>query len=113
MSALGSVKVGDYIAWTTIGDSVSVVRVERVTPTQVITGAWRWRISDGGLVGARGYDCEWARPATDDDMRTARIRSARVSIENAARALSNDDALKVVAFIKSLGVQEAPPAEGE
>lgn len=85
MSTLGSVKVGDYIAWTTIGDSVSVVRVDRVTPIQEITGARRWR----GLVWARGYDCEWARPATDDD------------------------ALKATALIKSLEAQEAPPAEGE
>ncbi len=78
MSASGSAKVGDYIAWTTIGDYVSVVMVDRVTPTQEITGARRWR----GLVWARGYDCEWARPATDDD------------------------ALKVAAFIKSLEAQE-------
>ena len=113
MSALGSVKVGDYIAWTTIGDSVSVVRVERVTLTQVITEGQAWRISDGGLVGARGWDANWARPATDDDMRAVRIRSARVRIEKAALALRNDDALKVDAFIKSLEAQEAPPAEGE
>ncbi len=82
MNALDSVKVGDYIAWTTIGDYVSVVMVDRVTPTQVITGARRWRVSDGGLVGARGYDCDWARPATDDDV------------------------IKVAEFIKSLEEQE-------
>ena len=44
---------------------------------------------------------------------TDRRMMSSLTSEKAAHTISDDDALKVAAFIKSLEEQEAPPAEGE
>lgn len=68
MSTLGSVNVGDYIAWTAPNGCVCIAKVKRLTMTRVITEGQAWRISDGRRVGSLGWPYDWARPATDDDV---------------------------------------------
>lgn len=98
-NVLDGVTVGDYIAWDPTDGGVCVAKVDRVTPTRVITPGMTWRISDGRLIDACGLCHIWARRATDYDMKWVRIRLSREIIRRAADSLENDNALKVAEFI--------------
>ena len=76
MSDPSNVKVGDFLAVRTgygfCGRDVRLVRVERVTPTQVIAGGVRYRKDSGDVVGSGDSYCRHtARVATEQDMADA------------------------------------------
>ncbi len=100
MSDIRSVKPGDVLAWNRHG-TVSASTVERVTKTQAITkGGSRWRLTDGCLV-EKGVYCT-AHIATADDIMSVNARNARNSIISCAHSLSDEHAIKVEKFMRSL-----------
>jgi hypothetical protein len=56
---LANLKAGDEVAVRTgYGYPVyEVSEVDRVTPTQIVVGHWRYRKSDGCAIGHGGYSC--------------------------------------------------------
>ena len=102
MSDLSTVRVGDYISWTTITGDISGAEVTHVTDTKVITDGVEWRIRDGRLIKSTGIICDWARPATKDEICMLRGADARFFIGRSVHGLSDDDAIKVAEFIKCI-----------
>lgn len=103
MAGLEGVKVGDILVWTERGHSFPTIkRVDRLTPKHAITGDAKWRISDGGLVGADRWSLCWARIATDEDMRAAKARKSREYARAKFGQMTDEQAIRVADFIRDM-----------
>jgi hypothetical protein len=76
--SLNDVEVGGLLAVHGRFNDTRVVKVERITSTQLIAGGERFRKSDGNRVGdSDQWHRTWARVPTEDDFATAGLRRAK------------------------------------
>jgi hypothetical protein len=87
---LENVQVGDTLIWNGrhFADS-QVVKVDRLTKTQVVIDDYRYRKSDGRRVGASAWDSTWVSMPKEgeiDKIRMARLHRKLVnSIDDACQ----------------------------
>jgi len=73
MSSLVGVKVGDEVIFEFNGGGVRILKVERVTKTQVITDTgMKFRKKDGYRVGMGSWNIDTIRLGNTDDLEAAR-----------------------------------------
>ena len=68
MNVLEEVSVGDKLLVRGQWDE-SIVDVDRLTKTQVVCGNSKYRISNGSLVGGGGFYGQYAKRATEEDIK--------------------------------------------
>lgn len=112
---LSNVKVGDTLLWVhgaSYSQSKTLVSVERITETQIITKVGKFRKRDGRKVGDTGgsFTSSFVRPITDEEiakLKEEKERIARQSAINAffylnqgAKVLEDDDAKQMLTIIQ-------------
>ena len=112
---LSNVKVGDTLLWVhgaSYYPSKTLVSVERITETQIITNVGKFRKRDRNKVCGTGdsFRSSFVRPITDEEiakMREEKERIARQSAINAffylnqgAKVLEDEDAKQIVTIIQ-------------
>lgn len=112
---LSNVKVGDTLLWVhgaSYSQSKTLVSVERITETQIITNVGKFRKRDGRKVGDTGgsFTSSFVRPVTEEEivkLKEEKERIARQSAINAffylnqgAKVLEDEDAKQIVTIIQ-------------
>lgn len=112
---LSNVKVGDTLLWVhgaSYSQSKTLVSVERITETQIITNVGKFRKRNGSKVGGTGnsFLSSYVRPITDEEivkLKEEKERIARQSAINAffylnqgAKVLEDEDAKQIVTIIQ-------------
>ena len=100
-------------SWVHISNrhSESIAKIDRVTKTQFIVGSYRFRILDSYLVGGDAWSVKRAKVITEERANELKAQftlkqngyQAKNHIEASIRTLSDENAIKVMEFIKSLG----------
>lgn len=95
---LEALKVGDLLAYDGYGREVVLIRVEKVTPTQVVTGTTRWSRKNGRRVGASSSfgRSPYGRVPTADDLLAARVQRARRKLGDLKVTPENIDAVETL-----------------
>jgi hypothetical protein len=82
MSAwLESLKAGDEVMVPSRYGAPSILRVDRVTPTQVVVGSEKYRKSNGYRVGGSTWDCRYITEPTDHGREQAEAALLRSNLE--------------------------------
>jgi hypothetical protein len=95
MSDLSNVKVGDTLACSVGYGLVSIIKVDRITKTQVICGVRRFN-RDGRLIGSHGFNTPRAWPATEKDILNARIKRAQGGLDRLKVSAENIDSVEAL-----------------
>lgn len=85
MKDLSDVKIGDilYIYGFGVGQSTFIKKVDRITPTLVITDdGRRFSKKNGRLLSSTKYHVLYARLATSEDMQNIRTNDKRVTLRS-------------------------------
>lgn len=112
---LSNVKVGDTLLWVhgaSYYPSKTLVSVERITETQIITNVGKFRKRGGNKVGDTGgsFRSSYVRTITDEEiakMKEEKERIARQTAINAffylnqgAKILEDEDAKQIITIIQ-------------
>ena len=112
---LNDVKVGDTLLWVhgaSYSQSKTLVSVERITETQIITKVGKFRKRNGSKVGDTGgsFTSSFVRPITDEEiakLKEEKERIARQSAINAffylnqgAKVFEDEDAKQILTIIQ-------------
>ena len=108
---LQDLEAGD-LACTESTNSIGMVRIDRITKTQIITtGGSKYRRRDGGLIGAGPYYYEYIQILTEekkDEIRTLRLRmKAKKMIDNIEIPTDGSKLEKLIIAIKPFVPEEA------
>lgn len=111
MTSLEGVKVGDLLhIHEQYGNAGRIVKVDRITATQVVCGAQRFRLRDGWLVGGDSWSGRFARRATPElieDVRRQRLIHEIESVKRGElRALSTTDLQSVLVILRRNGTDK-------
>ena len=111
--SLTDVEVGGLLAIHGRFYDSRLVKVERVTPTQVITvDGDRFRKDDGGKVGdADKWRRTWARVPTEDDFATAGLRRAKDKWTKAQSEITKQNYAVYLRALESLSTDLAATKE--
>lgn len=111
---LSNVNVGDTLLWThgsSYARQQSLIVVERVTDTQIITKAKKFRKSNGNEIGKLkdSFYCSFVRTTTEEEIAKLKAEKERIARQSAidrffclqqgARSLSEEDANQVLTII--------------
>ena len=101
---LQELEAGD-LACTESTNSIGIVRIDRITKTQIITTkGLKYRRRDGGLIGASPYHYEYIQILTEekkDKIRTLRLRlKAKRMIDNIKIPTDTESLKKLIVVIK-------------
>lgn len=111
---LSNVNVGDTLLWTH-GSSYALqktlVKVERITDTQIITKTKKFRKSNGNEIAKYrdSFSCSYVRAVTEEDIAKLNEEKERVSRQSAidaffclqqgAKKLEDEDAKQILTII--------------
>jgi len=102
MSELSNVKVGDTLACRVGYGLVLLIKVDRITKTQVICGVRRFN-RDGRPIGSSGFSTSRAWPATEKDILNARIKRAQEKLD--LLKVSAENIASIEALLKTAGLE--------
>jgi hypothetical protein len=97
---LSNIRPGDMLVIERGADDFSA-KVDRVTATQVICKGFRFRRSDGRIVGSKGFVYTRARPISQQDVTRLHVQDIQAKINRFT--VTPDNVTRVSAWLTSEG----------